>query len=348
MQDYDLAVIGGGPAGSAAAITAARGGRRVLLLERGRIRRHKVCGEFISSEAVALLRDLLGKAHEQLLEAAPVTPTARLFIGKRVVRAPISPPAVSIPRFDLDEALWQAAIANGCECRPETTLDELGFKEDWELRAGDQHWRARKLVNASGRWSNLTRTTLPADTPRWVGLKGHFREAHPPRSADLYFFEGGYCGVQPIGANAVNVAAMVRGDVATAIEQTFACHPELWRRSRDWDPITEPVSTAPLVFRRPEPVTEKGMLNVGDAAGFIDPFAGDGIAIALRSGAKAAVVEAADYERWYQSEILPAFKAASRFRRLLNSHGLVRWVALSLFRNRRTAAWAVKATRSRS
>ncbi len=52
---YDLTVIGGGPAGSCAAITAHRAGASVLLLERGRFPRHKVCGEFVSAEALGLL-----------------------------------------------------------------------------------------------------------------------------------------------------------------------------------------------------------------------------------------------------------------------------------------------------
>ena len=348
MQPYDLAVIGGGPAGTAAAITAARAGRRVLLIERGRLPRHKVCGEFISSEAVGLLRDLLGESHQRLLKDAPVTANARLFVGNRALRAPLSPAAVSIPRFLLDQALWEVAIAAGCDARLETTIGEIEHNREWRLVAGTGEWTANRLVNASGRWSNLTRPTLAADAPRWVGLKGHFRESRPPLSCDLYFFEGGYCGVQPIGDHAVNACAMVRSDVAGALDHVFACHPELWRRSRDWDPITEPVSTAPLVFRRPEPIGQDGMLNAGDAAGFIDPFAGDGIAIALRSGAKAAVSDADEYERWYEAEILPAFRAAKRFRQLLGSNRLVRWIALSFFKNRRAAGWAVKATRSRS
>src|ERR1041385_2073289 len=62
MSDrYDLAVIGGGPAGTAAAITAARRGKRVALLERGRYPRHKVCGEFVSAESLELLEALLGQ-----------------------------------------------------------------------------------------------------------------------------------------------------------------------------------------------------------------------------------------------------------------------------------------------
>ena len=64
---YDLIVVGGGPAGTAAAIVAGRKGRRVLLLERGRFPRHKVCGEFVSAESLALLKVLLDPRHAALL-----------------------------------------------------------------------------------------------------------------------------------------------------------------------------------------------------------------------------------------------------------------------------------------
>jgi flavin-dependent dehydrogenase len=60
---YDLIVVGGGPAGTSAAITCARHGARVLLLERGQFPRHKVCGEFVSAESLELLSDLLAPQH---------------------------------------------------------------------------------------------------------------------------------------------------------------------------------------------------------------------------------------------------------------------------------------------
>src|SRR5712692_3277910 len=103
---YDLIVIGGGPAGTSAAITAARNGARVLLLERGRFPRHKVCGEFVSAESLDLLRDLLAPPHRQLISDAPRIAHSRIFADGATLSAEIAPPAASITRFDLDSALW--------------------------------------------------------------------------------------------------------------------------------------------------------------------------------------------------------------------------------------------------
>ncbi|MDP9269295.1 MAG: FAD-dependent oxidoreductase [Acidobacteriota bacterium] len=348
MLTYDLIVIGGGPAGTAAAITAARAEKRVLLLERGHLPRHKVCGEFISPEATGLLRDLLGPEEERVLTGAPVLSRSRLFVDAKTLAAPIVPPARSVPRNTLDAALWRVAMQEGCDGREGTAADEIRVGDALEVRSGKERWQAATVINASGRWSNLPSRDLPADAPRWLGIKAHFREALPPPSVDLYFFEGGYCGVQPIGKDAVNVCALVQANIARTLDQVFSRHPALWRRSRDWEAISEPVSTAPLIFRSPSPLGDGGVLNVGDAAGFIDPFAGDGIAVALRCGARAAVSSAEEYAAWYRREILPAFRGAARLRRLTAAPHWVRSAALVLLSDRRVAAWAVKTTRGRT
>src|SRR3984893_10454374 len=103
---HDLIIIGGGPAGTSVAIAAARHGASVLLLERGRFPRHKVCGEFVSAESLNLLKDLLATQYAQLLPAAIRIPQSRIFIDGRTLHAAVDPAAVSIARFDLDAGLW--------------------------------------------------------------------------------------------------------------------------------------------------------------------------------------------------------------------------------------------------
>src|SRR2546423_7239482 len=123
---YDLVVIGGGPAGAAAAITAGRNGRRrVLLLERGRFPRHKVCGEFVSAESLALLRSLLDSRHLGLLRDAIQIPDARLFLDSRTLTTAVDPPAASIARLDLDLALWESAVWAGVDARQQVTVQSI-------------------------------------------------------------------------------------------------------------------------------------------------------------------------------------------------------------------------------
>src|SRR5438132_2739293 len=96
---YDLIIIGAGPAGSSAAISAARCGARVLLLERGRFPRHKVCGEFVSAESLGLLTNLLDGHYATLLQNAVRISKARLFLDGRTLQTAVHPPAASIARL---------------------------------------------------------------------------------------------------------------------------------------------------------------------------------------------------------------------------------------------------------
>jgi flavin-dependent dehydrogenase len=290
---YDLVVIGGGPAGSSAAITAARNGARVLLLERGRFPRQKVCGEFVSAESLGLLDVLLETEHRALLGDAIRIERTRVFLDDRVLQAAVQPAAASIARLDLDDALWTSAQASGAEIRQRVTVHDVRGKGSFVVSTSAGEYEARAVVSASGRWSNLNPAPASNGQPRWIGLKAHFEEAAPPASVDLYFFDGGYCGVQPVdlkadtGHRRVNACAMVRADVASTLPEVFHLHPALLERSREWKQLCDPASTSPLVFREPRP-EHNGVLMAGDAACFVDPFVGDGISLALRSGALAA------------------------------------------------------------
>ncbi|MGH9504767.1 MAG: NAD(P)/FAD-dependent oxidoreductase [Terriglobales bacterium] len=333
---YDLAVIGGGPAGTSAAISAARHGASVLLLERGRFPRHKVCGEFVSSESLGLLKDLLDLQHFAVIEGAVRISRARLFLDGRTLQTTVHPPAASIARFDLDAALWNAARSAGVDARQQITVRKVAGSGPFRIMTPDGEFQARSLVNASGRWSNLNRAPAKTGTrdEKWLGVKAHFAEPFSHPSVDLYFFDGGYCGVQPVsvageGEGRVNASAMVRADVASTLPEVFQQHPALRDRSRNWTLLSEPVSTFPLTFRNPQPERD-GAIMAGDAAGFVDPFIGDGISLALRSGSLSAQClkpffagetslpdAVRRYRHAYGESLLPVFRASAKIRRML-------------------------------
>ena len=185
---YDLIVIGGGPAGSSAAITAARSGARVLLLERGRFPRQKVCGEFVSAESLGLLENLLDAEQRSLLGDAIRIARTRVFLDDRVLQAPVLPAAASIARLDLDDALWSAAQASGAETRQQVTVQGVRGSGPFVVNTSVGDFETRAVVNASGRWSNLNPAPPSNGHPRWIGVKGHFEEASPPPSVDSVFF----------------------------------------------------------------------------------------------------------------------------------------------------------------
>ena len=179
----------------------------------------------------------------------------------------------------------------------------------------------------------------------------------PSRSTDLYFFEHGYCGVQPVADDVVNACAMVRSDRATSLEEVFALHPALAKRRNTWQATTAPVTTAPLLHLPPQPIRDS-MMFVGDAAAFIDPFVGDGISIALRSGQLAAMdlrsfVEGANslrsalraYEDDYRRQFIPLISAAARIRGVLSWPTPARMFAFELLRLPGLMPYVIRKTR---
>ncbi|HEY3930688.1 MAG TPA: FAD-dependent monooxygenase [Candidatus Koribacter sp.] len=359
-REYDLVVAGGGPAGTAAAITAARVGARVLLLEQGRFPRQKVCGEFVSAESLELLRRLLAEdaAGLAMMERAPRIERARLFLDGGPVEIPVVPSA-SIPRFAMDEALWRAARVAGVTCCEDVTVEAIRSNDAFEIATSSGTFAATMAIGATGRWSKLRQPVAKRNTKKLLGLKAHYRERNPPASTDLYFFRGGYCGVQPVGEGLINACALVKADVATDLASLFEMNEALAERSRGWELAMDPVSTAPLIFAEPEP-TKDGVLFAGDTAGFIDPFAGDGISLALRTGTAAAqvamhvisgriTVEQAEreYRRRYERQFLPAFRAAAQARALIACPRPVQKLALRFLRFPRVAEMVFARTRAR-
>jgi flavin-dependent dehydrogenase len=374
----------------------------VLVLERGRFPRHKVCGEFVSAESLALLSDLLRDVQPEALPAPQVQiGLTRIFIDGRAISARIEPRAGSITRHALDLALWNAARISGAECVSECDATDIAVDGNaFRVRAGCGIFHARAVIDATGRWSRLRDDNVPPG-PKWIGLKCHFKDSSKFRvpssvvgdapankvlnaegtavdgqeslSVDLYFFDGGYCGVQPIAPGMVNACAMVRSDRATTLDDVFQLHPTLAERAKSWTRVFDPIATSPLVFREPQPVrvlmsadqsqfenrNSKLLFCIGDAAAFIDPFVGDGISLALRTGVAAGEAlqsfisgkvilddAATIYAGHYQQEFAPILKAAARVRRLLATPRPLRNAALAAMRLPFVADYLIRKTRT--
>jgi flavin-dependent dehydrogenase len=352
---YELIVVGAGPAGSACAITAARAGAKVLLLEKDRFPRQKVCGEFVSSESLGLLRGLLA---DDRFADCPQMLSSKVFLDGRMLTLPVTPAAQSIPRFDLDPALFYAAQHAGVIAREDMAVSEVRKGDLFQVVTAEETFTAKAVINSTGRWSKLTQFDV-GGKQKWLGLKAHFTEPAPQQSVDLYFFPGGYCGVTPIGANSINACAMVRADVAHTLEEVFSKEARLWQRSHAWKPLFPTVTTSPLYFREPQTESD-GMLLAGDAAGFIDPFAGDGISLALQSGTLAAESIAPflrgqcslfqahqRYHAAYRKRFAPTFRNAARLRKALAAPKWLRSAAFTLAGVPRIGEMLVRGTRAR-
>ena len=313
MSDLiDLAIIGGGPAGTAAALEARRRGFGVALWERDSFPREKVCGEVLSAEALPILAQEIPAA----LRRAAVIRSAE-FVSRRgeTYAFTLPKPAAGLSRRLMDEALWRAAADSGVRSEARTaahgvrrTADgswilDLGYKglqhSHCLMVACGRWWALEGLPSPTGRQRNRDRPDLTRSSD-WLGVKAHFHGLKRRDAVEMYFFPGGYCGVAPIEDGLYNVCCLVRRSLARdacgCSPGEFASwmgrvgrHPALDRRLSSGSQVSRTVTTAGMRLGRQSGV-RSGVLFVGDAAGFIDPFTGSGISMALNSGRLAARV----------------------------------------------------------
>jgi flavin-dependent dehydrogenase len=302
---YDAAVIGAGPAGSAAAARLASGGRRVLLLEQDSFPRHKVCGEYLSPSARAPLSRLGVEPEIERLGAERIGEGSIHVPGTPAVSFHLPRGARGISRYLLDALLASCARRAGAEVRFATRVIEIeGAPGDFRVRlrkeAGEQEIRARGVIAAWGRWNALDRDASHAASRSPRRHLAWSRDFLPDGSlagrVRLYLFPGGYCGLSRVEAGTVHLAGVIaereRRQIApgweAVVAHAAAANADL---ARDLSRLAPgPVGflgTGPVLFSATPPV-QHGMLMAGDAAGMLDPFSGEGQSSALAGGILAA------------------------------------------------------------
>ncbi len=319
--DFDAVIVGGGPAGTSAAIHLTLGGARVALVERERFPRAKLCGEFISPECLTHFARL--GASDLMLKAGGARVWATNFYaqGGRSVSVPSAwfgvggqeDWALGLSRAEMDERLLRRAREVGVEVLEQTQaigllMTDSGRVEGVRTRAGrdERTLRAQVVVDATGRARALTRHVERASDgvgnatrrrPTLVAFKAHLQDVSADAAAcEIYFYQGGYGGLNRVEGGLSNLcfiasAADVRacgsdaGRVLREVVQTNRRAAETLAGARV---VGEWLAVSLESFGRAELVPADGLLAVGDAASFIDPFTGSGMLMALESGELAA------------------------------------------------------------
>jgi flavin-dependent dehydrogenase len=307
-ERVDVVVVGGGPAGAATAIRLGRARRSVVLLERAPVWHWRACGVFASPAAVAELRGLgLERAVHQGL-ARPI-PAMRVETrgGTRFRLAygddgSLRAPAVGLDRSRLDPVLLDRARQAGVDVRLGTAAREVG---GGRVTHDGGMLEAAVVVGADGLRSIVARAVGVAAGPPLgdrSALSFHVADPSPavPRDARMIVFDGGYVGLAPVPGGRVNVGIVLASQAwrdrlhaegANAVAHAvLAAVPPADDDPVDWraPQITDRVEGVAPVGARVRHRAGPDWLLVGDAAGFLDPFTGEGLHRALVSARLAA------------------------------------------------------------
>jgi flavin-dependent dehydrogenase len=326
METFDVAIVGAGPAGSSCAAFCALAGLRTLVLERERFPREKVCGDCLNPSCWPVL-GRLGLTQRVLdLPRSKLTSVEFIAIDGHKVIVDLPPGEdceLSIKRSLFDDLLLRRACELGVHVREETTVTALshsgakkacshGFAAGrirpvyglgtrlvldapqgrgynvlqpwWKIETtSEESFLAQVLVGADGRNSTVARlrNLLPRPARERVALQAHIPL---PRNFGkrivLQFLREGYSGQAPVNETELNLCLVGTPPTISRLRQWAQRHFEI--------PADQPWRTITPLTRAPVPCAHENLLFIGDAARVVEPFTGEGIYYALRSGELAA------------------------------------------------------------
>lgn len=312
--DCDVLIAGGGPAGATAAAYLAQAGLKVMLVDRQRFPRDKVCGDFVGPAALIELRSL-GITELDAYRRSNVIHEAALYLDGRHLITHGIPQIDDMPahgrvirRIELDEWILNAARSRGAQvvegCRVQGfEVDAGGVRVELKDGGAVRSVRARLLIGADGSGSLVARRLrggTSADADRIIAVRGYFEGiAGPADRADLYFSGNsfpGYYWLFPTGAASANVGIGMVLDTLPATDEHLR---DLLLGLIERDPaLRQRLGEARLVssiggwplatYNASQPVVAERVLLTGDAAGLINPLNGEGIQYAMLSARWAA------------------------------------------------------------
>ncbi|WP_445382144.1 NAD(P)/FAD-dependent oxidoreductase [Robiginitalea sp. IMCC43444] len=294
MKKTEVAIVGAGLAGLTAAIELAEAGYGVVVFEKHPFPRHKVCGEYLSREVVPYLESI-----EIPLSDAPQIDKMVLATGKgKLNNIDLPLGGIGISRYALDERLYRRALKSGVQFIFESVY-HIHFDDSYHrLDMAKDSWGADLVIGSWGKRSGMDRElnrNFFKSHSSWMGIKMHFKAKYPRDQVGLYFFRGGYGGLSVTETGSVNFCFLIQSsrfketpNLSKCMEGIIAEHPDLDEVLADSEPLFPQALSISQISFKTKRLVEDHILLAGDAARLIHPLTGNGMAMAIGSGRRAA------------------------------------------------------------
>jgi flavin-dependent dehydrogenase len=291
----DVTIIGGGLAGLTNAIILAKAGLDVVLVEKKQYPFHRVCGEYVSNEALPFLKSL--GIDPYLSGAATINKLVLSTPGGRLLETPLGMGGFGLSRYVLDDLMYKKAIKAGVDFRLKTSVNEFHYlapEDAFDISLSDGTiLKSRTVIGAFGKRSTLDRQLdRPFFKKRspYVGIKYHIKADFPAHTIALHIFKDGYCGINDIEDNRVCLCYLTTRDNL----KNAGTIPQMEKDILYKNPYLKTiVENAEMLYDKPEVINEISFaskesvvdhaLMCGDAAGMIAPLCGNGMAMAIHA-----------------------------------------------------------------
>jgi menaquinone-9 beta-reductase len=344
MKTWDVAIAGAGPCGSMAALAAARAGLDCVLIDRVVFPRHKVCGDCLNPSVLPIFEKF---GLTEKLKNLPHSMTRRVEFhaaGANPRRIEIDPertPEMVVQRRDLDAFLLQEAGEAGVSILTGNPVRGVSkVAGGWVLQTGQGEIHAKSLIVADGRNSTVARllNLLPAGSRGRIGWQAHVPLPERYRAAiAMFFMPFGYGGLADCGGGEANLCVVSTPENSARLKREacsyFGVAAETWQ------------SMSPIHRKPARVLAGDGLFLAGDAARVVEPFTGEGIYYAIRTGVlagEAAVMEVRQFgggTRWYLREHPAVYRGRMWVNQLSCLAGQYPAMTTALFRCTGSAKW---------
>lgn len=349
---YEVAIIGGGLAGLCASIQLAKKGHSVVLYEKNHYPFNKVCGEYISLESRAYLKELGFDANEHGLPQISRFSLTHQNGKKLDLKLPLG--AFGVSRFYIDDKLADIALANGVVLLQGTEVTDVEYLVEndlFQVQTKSGALLFKQVLGSFGKRSKLDKKQkrpfiekIKDSKNNFVGVKYHVKSPIEIDKIELHLFEEGYAGISRIEDDktcfcyltTANLLKRASGDIGALENRFLRANPHLDEHFNTFEKLwDEPLTISNIEFGPKEQV-HNHIIMLGDAAGMITPLTGNGMSMAMHAS-KLAVGQVVEflkgnisraqmefnYTKQWQKHFGSRVKKARKYQNMFFNQGLV-------------------------